>query len=271
VTSTTVASKRALPRDVRLFFKGDAPFARRGQEEWSIGDVKRGEMIFSPDGRRFAYVRGGREARSTEPIDVAARASVGVADRRRVLVRNIAGDPVNEFPVYHPGEPEVLTWLDNRRLGYLAPPDAARVRRQRVFVTHDAESGEVLSARSGNQFVWDAGHRHVAFVSGPPGRQTLVVDGQNVWPRSGTTRFHGDFVWSADGHGLALVDTGPAGDRPRLIVLAEWSDRGGDLSWPIPVEALQPGVGVFWAGDSKVVIGESALKPKFAAGWERVQ
>jgi hypothetical protein len=28
---------------------------------------------------------------------------------------------------------------------------------------------------------------------------------------------------------------------------------------------------VFWAGDSKVVIGESALRPRFAADWERLR
>ena len=34
---------------------------------------------------------------------------------------------------------------------------------------------------------------------------------------------------------------------------------------------LAPGLNVFWAGDNKVVIGETALRPKFAADWERLQ
>ena len=65
--------------------------------------------------------------------------------------------------------------------------------------------------------------------------------------------------------GLAAVTAGLIG------VLVEYLDPQGDLTWPVPNEALKPGLKVFWAGDSKVVIGESALKPKFAAGWERLQ
>ena len=58
-SSSTRAGSSARTRapDVELFFKGDQPWARRGAEEWSLGDVHKDEMVFSPDGKRFAYVR----------------------------------------------------------------------------------------------------------------------------------------------------------------------------------------------------------------------
>ncbi len=248
--------------EVELFFRGEQPFARRGTEEWPLGDVTRSEMVFSPDKRRFAYVRLKANAK---PEAVPAH----------VLVRNLAGDPINEFAVYRPGKPEELIWLDNHRIGYIAPPpvdDGAQPKRAapaNVYVVHDVESGEIIAARSGLEFLWSPQHAHVAFVSGGGGKQNLVVDGQTVWPRSGTTRVKLPPVWSADGHGLAFAEDGPAG--PRLVVLVEFDDAQGDLTWPIPREALAPGLKVFWAGDSKVVIGESALRPRFAADWKRLQ
>ncbi|HEY2748738.1 MAG TPA: hypothetical protein VGL86_29160 [Polyangia bacterium] len=254
----SVARTRA--PEVELFFKGDQPWARRGSEEWSLGDVHKDEMVFSPDGKRFAYVRARAQA----------AAGKGAAASAHVLVRNLAGDPVNDFSVYRPGMPDKLSWLDNRRLGYLAPPDLNKKSTASLtYVVHDADTGEVLAARSGVDFTWDPSHRHVAFLVGRSGQQALVVDGKNVWPRAGLTRLHGDPVWSADGHGLAIVDDGSA--APRLVVMVEFDDPQGDLTWPVPRDALAPGLRVFWASDSKVVIGESALKPKFAAGWERLQ
>ena len=242
---------------VEVVYRGEQPFARRGNEEWALGDVTRGEMRFSPDGRKFAYVRQRKDAPS--------------AQAARVLVRNLAGDPVNEFAVFRPGVPEALTWIDNRHIGYLAPPEPVRdPRRSGMYVVHDAQTGEVMSARSGTDFCWGPDRKHVAFLSGAPGRQTVVVDGRTVWPRRGITSPHGAPVWSPDGHGLALVDTNQ-GAPPRLVVLVEYDDPQGDLTWPIPKDALSSGLRVFWAGDSKVVIGESALRPKFAAGWERLK
>ena len=269
-SSTRGAAARTRAPQVELFFKGDQPWARRGPpgacpgpgcEEWSLGDVRKEEMVFSPDGKRFAYVRQRAQAS-------AGRASAPPA---HVLVRNLAGDPVNDFSVYRPGVPDKLSWIDNRRLGYLAPPELNRraAAASSTYVVHDADTGEVLAARSGVDFTWDPARRHVAFLVGRPGQQALVVDGKNVWPRAGVTRLHGDPVWSGDGHGLAIVDEG--GGSPRLVVMVEFDDPQGDLTWPVPRDALAPGLRVFWATESKVVIGESALKPKFAAGWERLQ
>jgi WD40-like Beta Propeller Repeat len=258
-SSSRQSQARTRAPEVELFYKGDQPWARRGSEEWSLGDVHKDEMVFSPDGKRFAYVRQRQQA----------AAGKGAPASAHVLVRNLAGDPVNDFSVYRPGMPEKLGWLDNRRLGYLAPPDPKKSASYLTYVVHDADTGEVLAARTGMDFTWDPSRRHVAFLVGKPGQQQLVVDGKTVWPRAGVTKLHGDPVWSSDGHGLAIVDEGNA--SPRLVVMVEFDDPQGDLTWPVPRDALAPGLKVFWASDSKVVIGESALKPKFAAGWERLQ
>jgi hypothetical protein len=61
------------------------------------------------------------------------------------------------------------------------------------------------------------------------------------------------------------------GFGPRLVVLVEYDDPQGDLTWPVPRDALGVGLHLFWAGDNKVVIGETALRPRFAADWQRLQ
>jgi hypothetical protein len=247
--ATSLPPARTRTPEVELIFKGDQPFARRGCpgaacEEWALGDVTKSEMVFSPDKRRFAYLRQKGEG-------------------SRVLVRNLAGDPINEFATYKPTAQE-LSWLDNRRIGYVATAE-----KKLMYVVHDAETGEVLAARSGGEPIWGPQHRHVAFATGIDKSQALVVDGRNVWPRRGLTKLHGPPVWSPDGHGLAFVEDGNFG--PRLVVLVEYDDASGDLTWPVPRDALGPGLHVFWAGDNKVVIGETALQPKFAADWERLR
>ena len=62
----------------------------------------------------------------------------------------------------------------------------------------------------------------------------------------------------------------PLGKRARLVVLLVLHNQDGDLSWPLPSTALSPSNRLFW-GESKVIIGESVLKPRFAASWKRVQ
>ena len=263
----TAPNQAALPRlpqrhvqrslaAVEIVFRGEQPFVRRGSEEWPMSDVQKSEMNFSPDGRRFAFVRAPRDATSKAPY--------------RMVVRNLAGDPVNEFPLYRTGKPETIVWIDDRRVGYLVPA-APEEKLPAVYVVHDVQSGEVLQARSGASFVWGPARRHVAYIAGSGDKQTLVVDGRTVWPRRGTSRLHLTPVWSPDGHGLALVDRGAAGVVNKLVVLVEFDDPQGDLTWPLPPAAMAPGLRVFWAGDSKVVVGETPMSPRFAAGWERLR
>jgi hypothetical protein len=257
-----VAEEPAVPQrhvtrtlaSVEVVFRGEQAFAKRGDEEWSLGDVQKSEMSFSPDGRRFAYVRASHDKASNAPL--------------RMVVRNVAGDPVNEFSLYRRGKPESVVWLDDRRLGYLAPA-VPEEKLAATFVVHDVQSGDVLQARSGTSFVWGPTRHHVAFVAGAGDKQSLVIDGRTVWPRRGTTHLNVPPVWSPDGHGIAVVDDNGVGGR--LVVLVEYDDPSGDLTWAVPKDALSPGLRVFWSGDSKVVIGETVLHPRFAAGWERLR
>ena len=109
-------------------------FARRGGEEWPIAEVPKSELSFAPDGKRFVYAR---------PPKIAG-------DKvHRMIVRDIAGEPVNEFPLYRAGKPENVTWLDDRRVGYVAPP-VPEQKLPAAYVVHDIQSGEVLRARSGS-------------------------------------------------------------------------------------------------------------------------
>jgi hypothetical protein len=257
VPEAPVVPQRHVSRElaqVEVVFHGEQAFARRGNEEWSLGDVQKSEMRFSPDGKRFAYLRPSRDKSPNAPL--------------RAIVRNIDGDPVNEFSLYRRGKPESVVWIDDRRLGYLAPA-VPEERLPATFVVHDVQTGEVLQARSGSSFVWGPTRHHVAFVSGAGDKQSLVIDGRTVWPRRGTTRLHLPPVWSPDGHGIAVVDENHVGGR--LVVLLEYDDPSGDLTWAVPKDALSPGLRVFWSGDSKVVIGETVLHPRFAAGWERLR
>ena len=169
-SSRATAISRTRAPDVELFFKGDQPWARRGTEEWSLGDVHKDEMVFSPDGRRFAYVRQRAQA----------SAGKGTAGSAHVLVRNLAGDPVNDFSVYRPGVPDKLSWLDNRRLGYLAPPDPNKKSAASfTYVVHDADTGEVLAARTGQRL-------HVG--SGAPSRGVPRRQGGAAGSSSSTAR-----------------------------------------------------------------------------------
>ena len=238
---------------VELVYHGDRAFAKRGTEEWPIAEVPKSELVFSPDGRRFAY----------------ARAPKAPLAPHRMVIRNIAGDPVNEFPLYRAGKPESIAWLDDRRIGYVATA-VPEQKLPAAYVVHDMATGEVLRARSGAGFVWGPERRHVAFIAGAGDKQSVIVDGKTVWPRRGVSRLPLPPVWSPDGHGLAFVDTGVT-TATKLVVLAEYDDPEGDLTWPVPKDAVAPGLHVFWAGDTKIVIGETALRPRFAAGWEQLR
>jgi len=245
--------RHVVPEDAAVKFKGQDVFVGRRKALGQIPGVSKDDLIWAPDGNHFAY----------------AKAIMPPRKGWRVFVKNVAGDPINEFDVYRPGAPRELEWIDDRRLAYIAPIEKRDVHM--VYVIHDAETGEVVSVRRGKMFVWSPGKKKLAYVAGRTPNETVAVDGRPVWPRgSGGTMIRGEVSWSPSGRGLAFIETNKKGDG-KLVVLVEVDDTGGDLSWPLPPEAMAPGLHVYWAGNSKVVIGETSMKPKFVANWERLQ
>jgi len=242
---------------LRVIYRHDQAFARVDGREWKISEVARNEMLWAPDGRRFAYVK-------KTQIKTKAKAN---QPRYRIVIRNMRGDSVNAFPVYRPGRPSDLDWLDDEHLSYLAPPD----RSGSAYVVHSARTGSVLNVYRGHGFAWSPGRKKVAFVTGKK-RQEIRVSGERIWPRGAASvskrRIVSELVWSPDGGGIAFMER--RGRTTRLVVLLVIDNRGGDLSWPLPEAARDPKNRLFWA-ENKLVIGESSLKPRFAASWRRLQ
>ncbi len=262
---------------MRVVFKEGKAFAKEGDRVWSISEVHRDEMLWAPDGTRFAFLK---LMPQELPEESPAPGSRGKAKKPRhkrgkrldsyhIVVRNIRGDPVNEFPIYRPGKPSELDWIDDQQIGYQAPPDASGD----AYVMHQVQTGEILQVFRGTRFVWSPGRKQLAYVAGKKNKDEIRVAGQTIWPRAassvrGKRRIMGELVWSPDGCGLAFKEI--AGKRKNLVVLLVIDNPQGDLTWPLPRAAIKPKHHLYW-GDSKVIIGTSALKPSFAANWKRVQ
>ena len=245
--------KTVVPKDAEVKFKGNEVLVGRRQALAPIPGVSKDDLVWAPDGVHFAYALEVKEKKTW-----------------RIFVKNVAGDPMNEFDTYRPGQPRDLEWIDDRILAYIAPPEKKEVVQ--VYAIHDAQTGEVIAVRRGKMFTWSPGKKkRLAYIAGKTPKEAVQVDGRSVWPRSrGTTQIHGEVSWSPNGHGLAFIEL-QKDKTGKLVVMLELDDTGGDLTWPLPPEAMAAGLHVFWAGDSKVVIGETNLKPKFAANWERLQ
>lgn len=287
--STKEAPAPAVPT-VRVVFRDGKVYAREGDREWPIAEVGQDEMLWAPDGMRFAYLRQEKATPTSQPtasLETTTPAKSSPPGRKKgkdktpvfhIVIRNIRGDSVNEFPVYRPGRPSALDWINNDTLGYIAPPD----KSGDAYVLHSVSTSEILHVYRGSGFIWSPGRKQLAYVANPRHDHLVKVENAVVWPRGGTVparppkrhsgrrtrRIKGDLVWSPDGDGLAFLVTG--GKHPRLVVLLVVDNEQGDLTWPLPNTALLPGNRLFW-GDSKVVIGESMLKPRFAASWRRMR
>jgi hypothetical protein len=251
--SPRLQKPHAVPADAQVKFKGKDVYVGHHERLAPIAGVSKDDLIWAPDGDHFAYTLEVRPKKTW-----------------RIFVRNIAGDPINEFDSYRPGQPHALDWIDDRTLGYVAAPSKRDFAQ--VYVVHDIQTGEVSAVRRGKMFAWSPGRKkRLAYVAGKTPKEAVQVDGRSVWPRArGTTQIHGEVSWSPNGHGLAFVEL-QKGGAGRLVVMLELDDTAGDLTWALPQDALAPGLHVFWAGQSKVVIGETNLTPKFAANWERLQ
>ena len=251
--------------------------------EWPLAEVGREEMLWAPDGLRFAYVKraapmallssnealpGGADLQGVSHSGAGKMNSL--QDSYRIVIRNIRGDSVNEFTVYRPGKPADLDWIDNNQLGYLAPPD----KTGQAYILHAVDTGEILRVLRGSRFVWSPGRKHLAYVSSSKHHDAIKVNGQMVWPRAHSSsprtrrKIISDLVWSPEGTGLAFLELD--GKKGNLVVLLVVDNRDGDLIWPVPKGALKTENHLFWA-ENKVMVGRSPLEPRFAASWDRVQ
>jgi hypothetical protein len=135
-----------------------------------------------------------------------------------------------------------------------------------LYVIHPLSSGATPLTCLGRRFVFSPKEDHVAWVGGEPGREFVGADGVQVYPRSGFTTVQGEPAWSLDGASLALIETR---GKPSLVVLVEVDNPNGDNVWPLPPEATLPGLKVFWAGEGKIVVGNSITEPAFATSYKR--
>jgi hypothetical protein len=118
----------------------------------------------------------------------------------------------------------------------------------------------------GRSFTFSHNGDHIAWVGGAPRREWVGADGVQVYPRAGVSTIQGEPAWSADGRSLALIE-GRA--RPRLVVLVEFDNPHGDNVWPLPPDATDPTMRVFWAGAGRLVVGHEITKPVFATSFRR--
>jgi hypothetical protein len=260
-------------RAVKVAFVGNEVWFVAPDRRWRLDGVTKGDVVWAPDGRQLAY---------TKP-------PAGRTTRWRVVVRNDAGEPVNEFYVYSDGRPEGLEFRGDRRLAYEIPVTAAPTasgkdgaQPARVLVEHDVRSGEIAAVHRGKSFVWSPDRRLLAYVGSAAAGDRVRVDSARVYPRSETVKVSvvSPIAWAPGGRGLAFLitrteprrgrkkPTGPA--KVVLVVILEPDDAAGDLTWDVP-PGKDPGeaLNVFWAGKSRVVVGPAQFKPRFSASWQR--
>jgi len=201
----------------------------------------------------------------------------------RLAVFSAAGEHRAEVTAVHPGAVDDLRFLGEARLVYRialpAPPLDKPATRPRqagkkktstapaaVYVIQPFAPSAVPMVCEGRSFTFSRSGDHLAWVSGAPGREWLGADGTQVYPRVGVTRIQGEPAWSADGRSLALIE---GGAKPKLVVLVEFDNPHGDNVWPLPPEATDPTLRVFWAGEGRLVVGHEITRPVFATSFRR--
>jgi hypothetical protein len=118
----------------------------------------------------------------------------------------------------------------------------------------------------GFHFTFTREHDRLAFVGGQAGAAFVAVDGAQVYPRRGRTVVASAPVWSKDGRSLAFLEL-PAGHPARLVLVAEFNDPAGDVTWDLPVDAKIDGASVSWAGTGKLIVKKAAMRPIFSASF----
>ncbi|HVR61883.1 MAG TPA: hypothetical protein VMU50_08290 [Polyangia bacterium] len=236
--------------------------------------VEKSALVWSGTRKSFVVIlprkTGEARARRPAPATIALYSSKG---ERLGTFRALGAGPIGE-----------LRFLGEDRLYYRLPSAPARPaawRRpavappslryaiqpiQQTQPTKPTKTGGGPIACTGRDFVFSPAGDHVAYVGGDSTRHRLYVDGQPVYPRRGATTLRGEPAWANDSLGLAAIESGA---HRRLVVLVEFDNPTGDNTWPLPPEAADPSLHVFWAGAGKLVVGPSLTKPVFAASFDR--
>ncbi len=218
--------------------------------------VEKSALVWSADKKSFAVV---------------VPAKPGTAKARRpaptmIAVYSSTGEHLGSFRALGVGAISELRFLGEDRLFYRLPVKASSLPAPLRYAIQSTKTGAAPIACTGWHFVVSPAGDHVAFISGDDRRQRLLVDGQPVYPRRGYTTIQGEPAWATDSLGLAAIETGA---NRRLVVLVEFDNPTGDNTWPLPPEAADPALHVFWAGLGKLVVGPSLTKPVFAASFHR--
>ncbi len=234
---------RPAPVRARVQLAGAEVWVVRGEQRWKL-PAPRDEVLLNPSQTRWAHVEVTPEA-------------------AEVVVRTLSGRVVGRCRLAAVEAPGEVGWIDDARLAYVEPPTAGRpLAALRVH----AVDGRLVAERFGRDFAWDPAHKRAAYFAQDG---SAFVDGKRVWPHDGAPpRLRGPIVWAPDGSGITFIDSG----RAQLVVIVEPGDAAaGELTWPLPKNALAPSLRPFWASNSKVVIGETAISPRFAVDWVREQ
>jgi hypothetical protein len=137
------------------------------------------------------------------------------------------------------------------------------VARKRVAVTL-----WVILTAVGPEVAWARGKararcgRHTWEVA----RGAVLVDGRRVNPAGGAVTVLAPPTCRADGTALAWIERRHG--ETRLVVLPEMDQRSEPLPWPLPFVVTNDHV--FWASQTKVVVGPSMLAPRAVASFEKL-
>jgi hypothetical protein len=203
----------------------------------------------------------------------------GDAAPRQLRVYGAGGEERGGFAALRPGPLVGLRFLGDDRLVYQVPPAPVPAVHHRKAHAHKPPAtqpeayaiqrvaeGAAPVVCEGGRFVFSPSGDHLAFVAGDPGHESVGVDGTQVYPRSGVTTVQGTPAWSRDGASLALIE---GGRKLQLVVLVEVDNPTGDNTWPLPPEAQDPSLHVYWAGVGNIVVGHELTKPVFATSFRR--
>jgi len=228
------------------------------------------QLKWSPDRTSYAAALSPKE-------------SAGNGAPYRLAVFGASGEHRAEVAAARSGVVEDLRLLGESRLVYrIASPAPSQGKRAtgprqaskkktppaptEVYVIQPLTPIAAPMVCEGRSFTFSTHGAHVAWVSGAPGREWLGADGAQVYPRTGVTRIQGEPAWSSDGKSLALIE---GGAQPKLVVLVEFDNPHGDNVWPLPPEATDPTMRVFWAGAGRLVVGHEMTKPVFSTSFRR--